>query len=186
LRDSLILDPRRILEFETHRWNTYIFIHLGLGHLIMDLLALLPLLSKIESEYGSIQCVIILLNMATFPAIAYTVVSLACNLSTRVAGSSGVVFSIIGIFAIREHKAGKSLTFGDVSIPAWTSPLFLLFLVAFIMPRSSLLGHLFGLLYGYAYGLGYASKLNAPDWILQKVESIIRPLTRRVKRYVPH
>jgi membrane associated rhomboid family serine protease len=37
-----------------HRINTYPFIHLGLTHTVLNILALTPLLERFESEYGSL------------------------------------------------------------------------------------------------------------------------------------
>lgn len=37
-----------------YRTNTYPFIHLGFFHMIMNLLALMPLMERFESEYGTL------------------------------------------------------------------------------------------------------------------------------------
>lgn len=37
-----------------YRTNTYPFIHLGFFHMVMNVLALTPLLERFESEYGTL------------------------------------------------------------------------------------------------------------------------------------
>lgn len=37
-----------------YRTNTYPFIHLGFFHMLMNVLALTPLLERFESEYGTL------------------------------------------------------------------------------------------------------------------------------------
>ena len=51
--------------------------------------------------------------------------------------------------AIRTYRSNPHLIIGTHHIPTWTTPLLLAFVVAALVPSSSLLGHLCGLGVGY-------------------------------------
>ena len=47
------------------------------------------------------------------------------------------------------YKTNPSFAIGTTKIPTWTTPLVAALLVSFIVPNTSLLGHLCGLAFGY-------------------------------------
>lgn len=100
------------------------------------------------------------------------------------------VFLLLGMEAIRTFKSNPYLVIGTHHIPTWITPLLLIFVVAVLMPGTSLLGHLCGVAVGYigicllvfpqsprvanvrsVAGLGYIKYLAPPEWALRWVES---------------
>lgn len=59
------------------------------------------------------------------------------------------VFMLLGIEAIKTYRVNPSFTIGTYQIPTWTTPLILAFFVTFLVPNTSLLGHLCGISVGY-------------------------------------
>jgi hypothetical protein len=51
--------------------------------------------------------------------------------------------------AIKTYKTNPYLVIGTHHIPTWTTPLLMVFVIAVLMPSTSLLGHLCGIAVGY-------------------------------------
>jgi len=94
--------------------------------------------------------------------------------------------------AIRNYRTHPHLVIGTHHIPTWTTPLLLIFVVAVLVPGTSLLGHLCGLAVGYICmstfvpssqalqsannnglkgGLGYLKWLSPPEKALRWIET---------------
>lgn len=86
----------------------------------------------------------------------------------------------------------------DYKIPTWITPIVLVLFISFIVPNTSLLGHLCGLLFGYGCkllvitidnrltvtgGIGYLKFLAPPEWILRWIEGKMN-LLGRLPHYV--
>lgn len=69
--------------------------------------------------------------------------------------------------AIRTYRANPYLVIGTHHIPTWTTPLLLTFVVAALVPSTSLLGHLCGLVVGYI-----SRKLRLADRIIMSLTSV--------------
>jgi glycosylphosphatidylinositol transamidase len=63
--------------------------------------------------------------------------------------SSIWIFLLLGIEAIKTYRTNPHFTVGTVQIPTWTTPLVLALFIKFLIPHTSLLGHLCGLSIGY-------------------------------------
>lgn len=50
-----------------YRTNTYPFIHLGFFHMLMNVLALTPLLERFESEYGTLTALALFMGRESIP-----------------------------------------------------------------------------------------------------------------------
>lgn len=62
------------------------------------------------------------------------------------------VFLLLGAEAIRTYRSNPHLVIATYHIPTWTTPLLMIFVVAVLIPSTSLLGHLCGV------GVGYLGK----------------------------
>lgn len=110
------------------------------------------------------------------------------------------VFTLIAVEAVKTYKSNPYFALGTTQIPTWVTPIILLLLVSFIVPNTSLLGHLCGLAFGYGCklsldvlssmkthsntgGLGYLKFLAPPEWILRIIESKLN-LLGRLPHYV--
>lgn len=69
-------------------------------------------------------------------------------------------------------------------IPTVALPLIFILLTSFLIPHTSLLGHLCGALIGYGWGAGYLKFLAPPEKILRWVEEKGRLRTRLPSSYV--
>jgi len=168
-----------------YRLNTYPFIHLNFFHAFMNILALVPLLERFESEHGTLTSLALFFGpFVTIPSFIYLFVEkVILRANTAVMGASIWVFLLLGIEAIRTYKVNPYLVVGTHNIPTWTSPLALLLCVAALVPSSSFLGHLCGLAVGYFCGLGYLKYLAPPEKILRWIEGKLN-LLGRLPHYV--
>lgn len=100
--------------------------------------------------------------------------------------------------SIRTYKANPHFVIGTVHIPTWTTPLIMCLVVAALVPRTSLLGHLCGVGIGYVgksplhakldlmltdliAGFGYVKFLAPPEWALRWIEKRLNLL-----KILPH
>ena len=109
------------------------------------------------------------------------------------------VFMLLGIEAIKTYRVNPYFTIGTNQIPTWTTPLILALFVTFLIPNTSLLGHLCGIVIGYiceclcfnqiaqshplSVGLGYLKFLAPPERILRWLEGKMN-LLGRLPHYV--
>jgi hypothetical protein len=168
-----------------YRLNTYPLVHLGFFHLFFNLIALTPLLERYEKEHGTLLTLLQILGpVTTFPAFLYLALEMGLLRSnTAVEGASAWVFTFLAAESIRTYNIQPHFELLGNKIPTWTTPLFSMLLIAFLMPGTSFLGHLCGVLIGYAMGKGYLDILLTPEWILRKVEEKL-PLDALVPYYV--
>ncbi|KAH8718024.1 Rhomboid protein 2 [Beauveria bassiana] len=152
------LIPSEISLFAAHRINTFPLIHLNILHAILNIVALTPLMERFENEYGTLT------SLALF-------FGRILRLNNAIMGASIWVFLLLGMEAIRTYRSNPHLVIGTHHIPTWTTPLLLTFVIAALVPNSSLLGHLCGLAVGYIAGLGYVKYIAPPEWALRWLES---------------
>lgn len=62
------------------------------------------------------------------------------------------VFMLLAVEAIKTYRSNPYFILGTAQIPTWTTPLVLALFVTFLIPNTSLLGHLCGLGVGYLCG----------------------------------
>jgi glycosylphosphatidylinositol transamidase len=152
-----------------YRLNTYPFIHAGFWHVILNVLALTPLLERFEAEHGTLTAVALFMGreyhlccfclllaklclsaLSTFPAGLYILgEKFVLHRNTPVVGSSVWVFLLLGSESIRTFKSNPYFSLGPYKIPTWTSPLFACAFVSVLVSNVSFLGHLCAILVGY-------------------------------------
>lgn len=106
--------------------------------------------------------------------------------------------------AIKTYAFQPSYKILGQEIPSWTTPIFWMIVVAFLVPASSILGHFSGLIIGYACSslplfpfpfriatnskyidaCRYLRLLEPSEWILTKVESKLGFIFRRIPYYI--
>lgn len=59
------------------------------------------------------------------------------------------VFTLLAVEAVKTSKTSPTFAIGTYKIPTWTTPFIAVLLVSFIVPNTSLLGHLCGMVFGY-------------------------------------
>ncbi|KAF8444314.1 hypothetical protein BGX38DRAFT_711897 [Terfezia claveryi] len=170
--EFLRLDPRAMGLSQLHRINTYPLVHLGWLHLLLNLVAWIPLSERFEREVGSAKMGGLVLGpLVTIPAAIYLLVEMGLlGGSTSVSGLSALILTLITIDAVRTSVHQPTFILFGKTLSTLYTPVITLSILFLLFPLSSLLGHLCGVAVGYAYGLKYLSKLDPPDWILVKVE----------------
>ncbi|KAK5993127.1 Rhomboid-type serine protease 2 [Cladobotryum mycophilum] len=167
------LIPDKISIATGYRLSTFPLIHLNFIHVLLNVVALTPLLERFESEYGTLTTLALFFGpLTTIPAILYLFIELVIlRANNAVMGASMWIFLLLGMEAIRTYRSNPYLVIGTHHIPTWTTPLLMIIVVAALIPSTSLLGHLCGLGVGYIAGLGYVKFLAPPEWALRWIES---------------
>lgn len=72
-----------------YRLNTFVFVHLGLLHMVLNLVILVPLMERFEREFGTLTSLALFVGpLATIPAGLYLVIeSMVFRGDTAVVGS---------------------------------------------------------------------------------------------------
>ncbi|EKG10630.1 hypothetical protein MPH_12262 [Macrophomina phaseolina MS6] len=162
------------------RLNTYPVTHVGLFHTLFNLLAITPLLERFEAEHGTLVSFALFSGpFATLPGLLYIAVERGLlRGNTAVQGASVWVFLLLAAEAMKTHKANPFFSIGPYKIPTWTTPLILILITSFLVPNTSLIGHLCGALVGYLWGLNYIKFLAPPEKILRWIETKLNLLVR--------
>ncbi|KAK3906247.1 rhomboid protein 2 [Staphylotrichum tortipilum] len=171
------LEPDEIGLATMYRTNTFPLIHTDVLHLIVNLLAVTPMLERFEAEHGTLTSVALFMGpLSTIPALIYVGIErFLLRANTAIMGASIWGFLLLGVEAIRHSRSTPYLVInGQQTIPTWAVPIALLLVVAVLMPGSSALGHLCGLGVGYAFGLGYIKFLAPPERVLRWIEGKLK------------
>ncbi|KAF2211922.1 hypothetical protein CERZMDRAFT_68174 [Cercospora zeae-maydis SCOH1-5] len=179
------LIPKEINIKSLYRLNTFPLIHKSFFHLLLNLFTLLPLLERFESEHGTITTFILFTGpFGLIPGLMYTFLErFIFRLNTGIVGSSIWVFLLLAYESMKIYKSNPEFVISGFGIPTWVTPIFALLLVWFLVPGTSLLGHLCGAAVGYLWGLGWIRFLAPPDKILRWVEGKLN-LLGRLPHYV--
>ncbi|QKX63377.1 uncharacterized protein TRUGW13939_10547 [Talaromyces rugulosus] len=168
-----------------YRLNTYPVIHSGFFHVLLNILALTPLLERFETEHGTLTAVALFVGpLSTFPGGIYTLIEkFILHMNTAVVGASVWVFLLLASEAIRTFRANPYLQLGPIKIPTWTSPLIASFVVAVLVSHTSFLGHICAIFIGYLLGLGYLKVFVPPEKVIRWIEGKLN-LLGRLPHYV--
>jgi len=183
----LLLDPTLGFSGGAHRLTTYAFMHTSLLHLILDIVAIVPLLEKFESENGTLTTAVMFTGpFTTFPAILYLLLSTILKPSTPVGGASVWCFLLFSAFLYQTSKSTPHISIPSTpyKLPILAIPFILIIIVAIIVPYTSILGHICGCIIGFGWGSGLLKFLKPPDKILRWVEDKLMLRTRLPTSYV--
>jgi membrane associated rhomboid family serine protease len=173
------------LYYPVYRLNTYPLLHKNVFHFLLNSIALTPLLERFEMENGTIVTLLLFTGpFGLLPGLIYTGLErFIFRSNSAVIGASIWVFLLLCVEAIKTYRQNPAFTIGDYAIPTWTTPLFIIFVIHFLVPNTSLLGHLCGALVGYLWGLGWIKFLAPSEKILRWVEGKLN-LLGRLPHYV--
>jgi len=168
-----------------YRLNTYPLLHKNFFHFLLNAVALVPLLERFEAEHGTVVTFLLFTGpFGLLPGGLYTLLErYIFHLNGAAIGASVWVFLLLCNEAMKTYKTNPHFTILDYRIPTWTTPLFMILLINFLIPHTSLLGHLCGAVVGYLWGLGYIRFLAPPDKVLRFIESKLN-LLGRLPHYV--
>jgi len=184
---SCQLAPDKTFPAGAHRLNTYPFLHLGLLHLLSTSIALVPLLEKFELENGTITTLLMFLGpFSTFPGILYCLIAYVFGMKTPVEGSSIWVFLLFSASIYQSSRTTPSISIPNTTaaVPTLAIPLVLILITYFLIPHTSLIGHLCGALIGYGWGSGLLKFLAPPVKITRWIEEKLKLKQRLPSSYV--
>src|SRR5215469_13008190 len=123
-----------------HRLTTYPFLHVGLVHLLFNIISLTPLLSEFESQHGSINTLILFSGpFTTIPALLYVLIeSFILRHDTPVQGASLWVFILLSARFVHMAQSMPHITLITYNIPTLTIPLLFVLITAVLVPHTSL------------------------------------------------
>ncbi|OAL35785.1 hypothetical protein AYO20_04935 [Fonsecaea nubica] len=179
------LEPKEINLGSMYRLNTFVLIHTGFWHMLINTICLMPLLERFEAEFGTLNSIALFMGpLGQIPAVLYLIMDgVILRDNTPVLGSSIWVFLLLAAEAIKTYRANPYLEIGDQKIPTWISPLVILVVTSILIPSASFLGHLSGCITGYLWGLGYIRFLAPPEKVLRWIEGKLN-LLGRLPHYV--
>lgn len=183
--DTVVLDPHAPLNLNLNAISFYIFPHLNVLHLLLNLVSLAPLLARYERTHGTIYTGVTMNILAVVAALQYCLVGLLLYPTQHVAGLLGIVFSLLSFYCYKEHFTHPSVyTFrtrgNEFPIPTLYLPFLYLCFVAFLFPNSSFFGHLAGISAGFLLGMGKINFMFPPLkiilWIEHRLSVVINAL----------
>ncbi|KAF8541956.1 rhomboid protein 2 [Trichophaea hybrida] len=186
LEEMWALDPERMDLSQMHRLNTYILVHANVVHMLVNLIAVTPLLERFEREVGTLKTALLVAGpIVTFPAGLYLAIEMGIFRGGQaVVGVSALVFTLLAVEAVKTCGFQPYYRIVGWEIPTWTTPIFWMVFASFLWPASSALGHFCGLVVGYAYACRCLRLLEPSEWILTKVEQKLGFLLLRLPWYV--
>lgn len=179
--DAVVLEPHAPLNLNLNAISFYIFPHLNVLHLLLNLVALAPLLARYEKTHGTIYTGVTMNLLAVVAALQYCFLGLFLYPTQHVAGLLGEFFSFLTFYCYKEHFNRPSLhTFrvggNEFPIPTLYFPLLYLCVIAFLFPNSSFFGHLAGVSAGYLLAAGKINFMFPPLKVIQWIELKINPV----------
>jgi membrane associated rhomboid family serine protease len=154
--DLVMFTPSVAGAGEWWRLVTSGFLHYGLAHLALNMIALYVLGRDLEPVFGKLRFAAVYLVSMLGGGVA---VYLFGGLNTVVAGASGAVYGLMGamLVAVLRLKLNPGSALGVIGLNV---------VLSFTLPGISLLGHLGGLVIGAALtaGLVYAPAQKRDTW----------------------
>lgn len=177
--------PRFVLPgLQLYRVFLAPFFHIGLFHLLFNMIAWLSIVRDFEHTAGSLSTMYAFLILLTplnsilhttlaytLDAIFHSTYEVRCSV-----GVSGLLFSTL---VVNLHTSGNTHTsfLGLFSLPTLWYPPFLALLLQIFAPDISLLGHLSGIISGHILARGWLRKITPPVDAFDSCERRLR-LTR--------
>ncbi|KAI8807125.1 hypothetical protein BJ742DRAFT_813521 [Cladochytrium replicatum] len=167
-----------------YRILTSPMLHANFLHLLLNMLAFLPLGVRAEKANGSLKfacilLILVVLSQVTTVLLSYIVDSVVTTgyLSACIIGFSGVIFGMITSMECMDHRPRPM--FGNVlSVPASLYPWVLLVIIQIVLPSASMIGHIGGIAAGYLHGFGLLNIIIPSSSTIVKLEG--KPWMSRV------
>ncbi|KAK5113542.1 hypothetical protein LTR62_003411 [Meristemomyces frigidus] len=179
------LVPKEINLSTLYRLNTFPLLHKNLLHFLLNSIALVPLVERFESEHGTVVSFLLFSGpFGLLPGGIYTLLErYIFHLNGAAIGASVWVFLLLASESIKTYRTNPYFEIADLKIPTWVTPVAIILVINFLVPHTSLLGHLCGAVVGYLWGLGYIRFLAPHDKILRFIEGKLN-LLGRLPHYV--
>jgi len=156
-----------IQHFQLYRFFSSTFTHVGILHLLFNLLSWLSLAPILEKRQGSLLFLLITIFLQFIIDVIVTLISFLLdfipffhfNLSNQCsAGLSALLFCILVINLASIPNETVSF-YGCFQIPKLWFPWFILILIQFLFPTASWIGHSSGIFTAYFYTNGFFDQI---------------------------
>jgi membrane associated rhomboid family serine protease len=172
--------PAHVLPWHIYQLATYVIVHVGFIHCLLNVLAIAPLLRMFETEKGTMRAAFLVCEFTVVTGIVYCFVAALFGVAgTRLLGCSGVVFTLLGLESVRAAQKQSHVGLFGVQVPTWSVPLFWIILISLFVPSASFIGHILAAGLGYAYGFLDGSRFDPSDVLMQRMEELVPRLAER-------
>lgn len=138
---------KAFVEGQVWRCVTHIYLHAGLIHMAMNLVALIIAGKYVEKKYGSVWYVLFFHIVAIADAII-----LACIFPSESIGASEGIFAVIGVLIILLYRKQISIKKSEIIY------LIAFFIISLVLGIESFVTHLIALVMGLMVGLVMKNK----------------------------
>ncbi|HED05785.1 MAG TPA: rhomboid family intramembrane serine protease [Ignavibacteria bacterium] len=174
----IALMPSAILSGK-YLWTflTSMFMHAGIGHLLVNMISLLFIGNFVEKLIGKKRFISLYFIGGLFAGIFFVLISFltGTDLNVYAVGASGAIFALGGLLAVLTPRL-PVLVFFVIPMPMWLAMTFLLFGIWALSSGLGLaignMAHLGGLIIGLSYGFYLKKKYP------RKTEMISRHFSR--------
>ncbi|SGZ47361.1 CIC11C00000001178 [Sungouiella intermedia] len=172
---ALLLSPWSPYDLNLNAISFYIFPHVNIIHLTINLFCLFPLLSRYEKTHGTVYTGVTLNIVAVVTALQYALVGMLLYPNQHVGGLLGECFTFLTYYCYKEHVSMPVIyTFKyngrEVLIPTLYFPFVNLLVVTILVPSSALFGHLAGISTGYLLATDRINFMFPPLKVLMFIE----------------
>ncbi len=172
LMPSAVLSGKYLWTFLTS-----MFMHAGIGHLLVNMISLLFIGNFVEKLIGKKRFISLYFIGGLFAGIFFVLISFltGTDLNVYAVGASGAIFALGGLLAVLTPRL-PVLVFFVIPMPMWLAMTFLLFGIWALSSGLGLaignMAHLGGLIIGLSYGFYLKKKYP------RKTEMISRHFSR--------
>ena len=172
------LCPRLVIYMsEYYRFITSALFHGNIMHIGMNMMSTMAIGSNLEKRIGTLATATTILWGIQLTSFIYTFIAwvlyVVCGyehlMNQHSVGFSGVIFQLAVLEANLSPNRTKSV-FGFINVSSRMYPWALLFVIQFIMPHISFLGHLSGILVGTLQFHGCLNAIFPSDEYLRSIE----------------
>ncbi|KAM7458473.1 hypothetical protein BLSTO_00770 [Blastocystis sp. subtype 1] len=178
-----------IQQYEFYRIVTSAFTHLGLMHIVFNLMSFNSINRTLERKYGSVFMLYLILLFTVINGILYVLIFYLLSflyyplIAVSAAGFSGVIFSLLTVESYVVEADSLSV-FGLFSVPRkWYAVVYLI-LMSVIMPGVSFTGHLCGVISGFLFVSGYLNWLLPMHCLVACERGFVGSLLKRSNAFV--
>jgi len=136
LSGALCLEAGSLESLQLWRLITYAIDHVNVIHWFMNAITAVFYLSRFEMEKGTLQSSLLILTVILGTAILYVLFTFVIT-TYPLFGSSGVLFTLLGYFSVKDASAEPISVGGFFTVPAWLGPGLLYILITLLIPGSS-------------------------------------------------
>eukprot|EP00741_Cyanophora_paradoxa_P006142 tig00000944_g5955.t1 len=166
-------------RYHVFRWFTAPFFHVGILHIVFNMMAFHPMGSSLERIVGSFNFLylqllfmlaagvidFVLAVLMVWPVTIWAMPFMECGV-----GYSGIIFGMLVVESHHSQSEYRSI-FGFFNVPAKYYPWAMLIVLQIVAQGVSFMGHLSGMLAGYLYVYRLLDVFMLPSVLANKMDT---------------